>query len=301
MYRMAMLLGLLVAIMSVSAYGVGFIGTPTAELKQGQWNVGFNYMYSDMELAKTKMTGSEVGVIEADGVGEFPFSDAYSFKLEIDDVKTQRYYGTIGYGLMNSLEVYVQLGIADLKARTRDADEPDEWSGLNFDNDFAWGWGTRYTFYEQGTVRWGASLQMNWLDTSWGEKSVYDDDIQFDGFDVAAEVVEDVQIDWSSFDLLLAVGPTVDMGNWNLYGGPFYYMVSGDLDVTVTNTACFDTGVVSGSGVGMMKESGDIEEDSNFGGFVGAQCTVMEKYDVTTEISFTGDGWAIGAGVCCAF
>ena len=283
MYRMAMLLGLLVAIMSVSAFGVGFIGTPTAELEQGQWNVGFNNMYSDMELDKAKMTGVWS---EFDADGDLVDRGPELYKLEIDDVKTQRYYGTIGYGLTNVWEAYVQLGIADLKAETRDADDPeDEWSGLNFDNDFAWGWGTRYTFYEQDNIRWGVSVQMNWLDTSW--------DVTIAEEVAGGTEIEKTQIDWETYDLIIAVGPTVNMGGWNLYGGPFYYMIDGDLDVSRTETWP--------TGSGIWKESGDLEEDSNFGGFVGVQCNVMENYDVTTEISFTGDGWAIGAGVCCAF
>jgi hypothetical protein len=273
MYRIVKLLGLLVAIMSVNAFGVGFIGTPTAELEQGQWNVGFNYMYSDMDLSKTKMTGSLKELDDSVTTG--------SFNIDIGDVKTQRYYGTIGYGLTNVWEAYVQLGIADLKIKTRDADEPDEWSGLNFDNDFAWGWGTRYTFYEQGNARWGASVQMNWLDTSL-DTSYVDDGC-----------VEEEQIDFSTYDLIVAVGPTVDMGGWNLYGGPFYYMIDGDLDIDGT--------CVEDIGTEVWKYSGDLEEDSNIGGFVGVQCTVMEQYDVTTELCFSGDGWAIGAGVCCAF
>jgi len=163
MYKMAMLLGLLVAIMSVSAFGAGFMGTPTAELDQGQWSVGFNYMYSDMELDKTKMkvSGSENIKYEAENGDSGSFKESYtgSFKFDIDDVKTQRYYGTIGYGITDVWEAYVQLGIADLKAKVREADDPEDvWSGLNFDNDFAWGWGTRYTFYEQDNVRWGARL-----------------------------------------------------------------------------------------------------------------------------------------------
>jgi len=245
-----MLLGLLVAIMSVSASGVGFIGTPTAELQQGQWNVGFNYTYISTDLAKTKMTGSED-----------------PFNLEINDNNVQRYYGTIGYGLTDSWEAYAQLGIADVKANVREPGETEE--GLNFDNDFAWGWGTRYTFYEQDNCRWGASLQMNFLNTS--------GDMETGG--------EKLQIDYDDYDLLIAVGPTIDMGGWNLYGGPFYYMLDGDIDAKGTDS----------------KMSGDLEEDSNFGGFVGAQFALMENYDLTTELSFTGDGWAIGAGIAVQF
>ncbi len=267
-----MLLGLLVAIMSVSASGVGFIGTPTAGLEKGQWNVGVNYTYMSMDLAKTKFAGTEDGT-------------AVSTKLLINDVKTQRYYAGVGYGVTDAWEVYVQLGIADVKAQMKSDDPNDTWQGYNFDNDFAWGWGTRYTFYEQDTVRWGASLQMNWLDTSWDSSSA-----SVDGTETYKET-----FDYADYDLLIAVGPTVDMGGWNLYGGPFYYMISGDIDYKYTYTETI------GATTSITKLSGDLEADSNIGGFVGAQCTLMEKYDITTELSFTGDGWAIGAGIAMPF
>jgi len=255
MKKMAVVLGLIVAMMSVNAFGVGFIGTPTAELDQGQWNVGFNYTYMSMDLAKTKMT-------------EGPDS----LKLEINDNNIQRYYAAGGYGLTDAWEAYVQLGIADVKAQSKEEGEVSE--GHNFDNDFAWGWGTRYTFYEQDNIRWGATLQMNWLDTSVDHKSAD----------------EKMQIDYSTYDLLIAVGPTADMDGWSLYGGPFFYMLDGDLDAKITPTVGDTT-----------KSSGDLEEDSNFGGFVGAQISLKENCDLTTELSFTGDGWAIGAGVAWAF
>jgi len=248
MYKQLAMLGLLVAITSVSAYGVGILGTPTAELDQGQWNVGFNYAYLSTDLDSTTMKGS-----------------GSSYKVEINDNNVQRYYGSIGYGLTSMWEVYVQLGLADVKADFKIPSEPDEGGGANFDNDFAWGWGTRYTFYEQDNYRWGVTVQMNWLDTSWDDP--------------------DVTIDYSDYDLLVGVGPTIDMGTWKLYGGPFYYMLDGDVDV---------------KGIG-LKESGDLQEDSNFGGFIGAQCMMMERYCVTTEFAITGSGWGVGAGVTVPF
>jgi hypothetical protein len=257
MNRMAMVVGLLVAISSISAYGVGFIGTPTAELDQGQWNVGFNYTYISMDLDETTIKDS----------------DGSTSKLEINDNNIQRYYGTVGYGVTDAWDAYIQLGLADVKARFKDADDPtDVEDGLNFDNDFAWGWGTKYTFHEQGDTCWGVSLQMNFLDTS-------SDDSGSDWEET---------VDYESFDLIVAVGPTVDMGGWNLYGGPFYYMIDGDLDVS---------GIDMGSA---YKASGDLEEDSSFGGFIGAQCMV-DQYCMTTEVSFSGGGWAIGAGIAMPF
>jgi len=263
MKKMTVVLGLIVAMMSVNAFGVGFIGTPTAGLEKGQWNVGANYTYMSMDLAKTKFAGTEDG-------------SAISTKLSINDNNIQRYYAAVGYGLTDAWEAYVQLGIADVKAQAKTDSPDDTGTGHNFDNNFAWGWGTRYTFHEQDNIRWGASLQMNWLDTSWDDKS--------------ADETE--QIDYSSYDLLFAVGPTVDMGGWNLYCGPFYYMISGEIDYKGTET----NGATS-----VTKLSGDLEADSNIGGFVGAQISMMENSTLTTELSFTGSGWAIGAGVAWAF
>ena len=96
---------------------------------------------------------------------------------------------------------------------------------------------------------------------------------------------------WSG---LIAVGPTVDMGGWKLYGGPFYYYLSGDLDVKGTFTA-------PGFGSSRWKASGDLEADSNVGGFVGGQFTLTGNCDMTTELSFTGDSWAIGTGIVWKF
>lgn len=255
MYKQLAMLGLLIAITSVSAYGVGFIGNPTAELEQGQWNIGFNYAYITMDLDDTTAK----------------YDDGSTEKLKINDNNIQRYYGTIGYGLTNVWEAYVQVGIADVKARFEDPN--GESSGLNFDNDFAWGWGTKYTFYKQDKYNWGASLQMNWLDTSW---------------DASGTDWED-QVDYEAYDLIVAVGPSVDMGGWNLYGGPFFYMLDGDFDGEE-----IELGIPCNS-------SGDLEEDSNFGGFIGAQCMMMEKYCVTTEFAITGSGWGAGVGVTVPF
>lgn len=286
MNKMTVVLGLIVAMMSTSAFGVGFIGTPTAELDQGQWNVGFNYTYMSMDLAKSSYSESGQFYDAAGDPQGDPEPD--SGKVLINDFNIQRYYGTIGYGVTDVWEAYVQLGIADVKAKIK-GDGDSEWDGFNFDNDFAWGWGTRYTFYEQDNVRWGASLQMNWLSTSWDDKWTEDEDEE--GEVITWSCKENFDVD--SYDLLIAVGPTVDMGGWNLYGGPFFYMLSGDLDRTEVCT----------SEMGTWREKGslDLEEDGNIGGFVGAQISLKENCNLTTEISFTGDGMALGAGVAWAF
>lgn len=123
---------------------------------------------------------------------------------------------------------------------------------------------------------------MNWLETSWD--STYINDFGS---------LIDEQVNYETYDLLIAVGPTVGIGGWNLYGGPFYYYLSGDMSVDGTDTHT--------DGLKMWKISGDLEADSNISGFVGAQVNLMDKYNITNEFSFTGDGWAIGVGVTVLF
>lgn len=269
MKKMIMLLGLFVAVMSVSALGAGYIGTPTAELEKNQWNAGFNYSYTDMDMEKTKAKWYEY----VDGV----LDDSGTEKMKIKEVKTQRYYGTIGYGVADWCEVFVQLGLADVKAKTK-WEGDDEWEGGNFDNDFAWGLGTRMTFYEQDNIRWGTSIQMNWLDTSVDRK--YSEP----GYS------EKGTTNLETYDLLVAVGPTVDMGGWQLYGGPFYYYLSGDLDYKESNT--------DGES---EKMCADLEAESNFGGFVGGKFPLTENCNMTAEFSFTGGSIALGTGVVWKF
>ncbi len=257
--------GVLVASISTGALAVGFMGPPTAELQEGQWNLGYSYMYSDMDLEKmsTKWVEYDNGTLDDAGVD----------KAKIEDFKIQRHYVSLGYGITQAWEVYVQLGVADAKHKFQ-WEGDTVWHGFNFDNDFAWGWGTRVTLTEQDNVKWGVSAQMNWLDTSVDYKGAVGGVTWKESYDI------------ESYDLLIAFGPTVDMGGWKLYGGPFYYMFDGDWE----NNGSDSDGWT-------WKETGDLEEDSNFGGFVGAQFALTETVDMTTELSFTGDGWAIGTGI----
>ncbi|MFC1793868.1 hypothetical protein ACFL3Q_09810, partial [Planctomycetota bacterium] len=76
----------------------------------------------------------------------------------------------------------------------------------------------------------------------------------------------------------------------------------GDLDLKATTTydGVINPGALSTTGVSTDKASGDLEVDT-FGVFVGTQCTLMDKYCMTTEFALSGEGWALGAGVAVPF
>ena len=252
---------LFLAALSVDVFAIGNIGTPTAELKAGQWSIGGDYSYSDIGLDTSKMKYTESG----GPPGKTPF--------DFPKVKTNFYYATLGYGLCDNWEVYGRLGIADIKGKDRFPAYSNQWEGGNFDNDLVWGIGTRFTFYQQDKVRWGVTAQMNWIDTSedWTSGE------------------EKETVDFSAYDLLVAAGPTVDMGGWKLYGGPFFYMFNGDFDLKDTSPGSW------------WKGSADVEEDSSFGGYVGAAISLAGNTDMTFEVAAISDGWAAGTGVIVRF
>lgn len=261
----------LLCFLCTQAFALNFVGPPTAELNQGQWSVGYNYSYSTQDLDKTRQNWYMIndGVVTSTGKGQ----------LRIEDLSIQRHYAGINYGFTDWWEIYARLGLSEVKGDIHRLIEDTE-SGYNFDSDFAWGWGTKLTFNQKDTIAWGASLQMNWLDTSVSKT----EDISGSG-----PWKDEVTID--TYDMLLVVGPTVDMGGWKLYGGPFYYFLSGDYEF---ERNFLDLNYIE-------RESADIEEDSNFGVLIGAVLDLAENCDLTAEFSFTGDGWGLGAGIAQKF
>lgn len=251
----------MLATFGTSVFAVGFLGSPTAEIGQGKWSIGYDYSYSSQKTDKVTAKFDVIGV----ETGTFPF--------KLKDFNLQRHYGVIGYGVTEDWDIYVKLGIADLKARGVDYDLPQVWS-MNFDNEFAWGLGTRYTFFRQDNVTWGAALQMNWIDTQIGERFG----------------TEKSQFTVDAFDLLASVGPTVDMGSWKVYGGPFYYYLNGDYDLKVKD-----------AGALVYKEKADVKAARNWGAFIGSIINLGNNIDWTVEYATTGKGWGLGTGVAWKF
>jgi hypothetical protein len=83
------------------------------------------------------------------------------------------------------------------------------------------------------------------------------------------------------------------MGGWKLYGGPFFYMFNGDFDLKETNSG----GEVSS----WWKGKADVEEDSSFGGYIGAKFDLSQNTAMTVEFSAISDGWGLGTGITFKF
>jgi hypothetical protein len=97
----------------------------------------------------------------------------------------------------------------------------------------------------------------------WGISEIKDVDI------IGTET--DVEFD----EIQVAAGPTVTFGNIKIYGGPMFYSFDGEID----------------------EFNVDLEEDSGFGGYVGAVFELGNNMALHTEGVFTGGGYGIGVNI----
>jgi opacity protein-like surface antigen len=256
------------------------MGPPVAGLEAGKYSIGFDYSYNDWTLDMDGKTSASaqyfVGGTEVDSGAA---SD--SFKEDLD-LESNMFFANLGYGVTDQLEVFARLGMADLSD-----------SGFSSDQKFAWGLGAKGTFYEQDALKWGALFQITW--------GTADDDVSIavpDPFGPGDEDVDvSMDIDW--YEIKVAVGPSYELAEGvSVYGGPFYHMISGDLDADASGQVDVAPGEVIKYNASM---SADLDEASSFGGYVGAQAELAENLPCYVEYQFTGDANVFGAGLLYKF
>jgi len=233
-----------VASMSAGALAFSFMGPPTAELEQGEWKAGYIFSYSELDIEGTESSWLD---------------EKYTFKPG----EITRHYFDLGYGLVENFELNLLLGVASVDLGDFEYDDggvsPGDFTGSD---DFSWGFNAKYTFVDDETIDWGAMFQMTWFSGD-GKWEGYDE--EFDGY-----------------DMQIAVGPTIDMGGWDLYGGGYYYMLDADLKAKDHGTRIW---------------TDDLEEHDKYGGYVGAAFKIMENTDLAVECAFSRDTIGIGANI----
>lgn len=245
-------------------------------------------------------------------------------KFKFDKLKTSRIFSTLSYGISTDWEVFGTLGFAQIEtgasggAASWDLDpngvptgDPYDETRLGYqfdDNSPFVGIGTKYTFLRQDNIKWGAALQGNWLKAKgdmtsrmvWSEEGDggmwTDEERMRDAYEV------------EYWEIMLAVGPTIDMGNWKLYGGPFFYWLTGDMEGRSVDR---ESGTYEFSGEGEVrgqwsetettKLSADIKAKSNFGGFIGAQVDLGNNKRLGGEFAHNGNGYAFSANIGMSF
>jgi len=236
---------LVLLLFGAHCFAIDFMGPPATELKSGQWKAGVIYSFSEQDI--------EVSGLDIDET--------------VDDVEINRYYAAAAVGIWDGWELNGRIGAAKVEADV---------ASIEFDGgtDFAWSWGTKITFASNEKIDWGALFQMSLLR---GDKK----DVDLSDWGLSSS--SDVELS-DAYEMLIAVGPTFKMEGWKLYGGPFLYLVKGDLEVKST----------------VSEESGtlDIEEDTMFGAYIGAQIEVAKNTCLNIEYALTvGGDWGVGAGI----
>ena len=137
-----------------------------------------------------------------------------------------------------------------------------EYEDFNGSSEFAYGFGTKATFSQQDSMTLGGLFQILWSE--------------------ADDTILGIKTDVEYYEIQIAVGPTFDYDGLSIYGGPFLHFVEGEIDYA---------GVVTS----------DIEQESEFGGFVGAQFDLAENASCCVEYQITGDAQAVCAGIAWRF
>ena len=187
----------------------------------------------------------------------------YGMSYTATDIDWKTYLVRAGYGLSDDCELYSLLGFS--KCSTDD---------FNGSSEFAWGFGTKFTVAKKDSVTWGGLFQM----LSMSSEDSATTEVPYLGYTSAS-------VDVQMFDIQISFGPTYTQDGFSIYGGPFLHFVEGELDVRANGDSA----------------SVDIEQKSEFGGYVGAQFALAESSSLFFEYQKTDDASAIAGGLVWRF
>ena len=260
---------LLISLADSGAFALDPIGPTTAGLRQGESEIGIDYISSTMDL---ELNGGQYSGELPTPEHPEPSGEAESFKLK--DFETNKIYATFGYGIWEGCELYLRLG----GVSTEFGDSIWE-AGEKFDSDtsFSFCLGSRATFYEIGDLKLGRLIQLSWASL--------EGDLQ---------VPQWSQPDAVNIDLVevqFAIGATYTAPNGtSIYGGPFLHFVDGEIEDTFIRAP------------GITPEyTWDIDESSKFGGYLGTQLYISERSYLNIEYQRTGGADAFGLSFLCRF
>jgi len=238
----------IVGLFASAAMALDPMGPPVANLTKGAWSVGAEYSYSDMTIAR--------------------ILDSWSGASTPVDIKMQKIYANIGYGISDNVVGFVRAGFGSLEWDAITGRSYD-FEGYDGDWDFIWGGGFKATLFESDTVDWGLLAQYSWSGASLSGDQ--EDSTTYTG-------TYDIKID----ELQIAAGPCWKASEGvQIYGGPFLHFVRGRWSDNIWDD--------------QIRKA--IDEDSQIGGYVGGNIDVSENLCFNIEYMMTGDAYAIAAAI----
>ena len=276
---------IIVGACSTVASALPAMGPPRAMIGMDQWSIGLGYSYSQMDLEASGKSREDPG----SGV----WSPWLSSKHDVLDLTSNIVLGQLGYGVADNLDLFASLGVSDaqdeLKESTAGAYPGDEYTGLDAGFGFAWGLGARATVFQDGDLTWGGLVQILWENPG-------DADISLSPEPPGLPNRLTGDADLELREIQVAFGPTLQLEDFCVYGGPFLHFVEGDIDASVSG--------LDASGVPPLERvelSEDINEESVIGVYAGLQGEASENLSWYAEYRMTGDAWGIGVGAVRRF
>jgi hypothetical protein len=285
-----------------SALALDPMGPPTAGLTQGQWSAGLDYAYSETDL---EFDGKFVIMDEyGDNLYPYPFSDELVFKA----VEMHKAYLNLGYGIMDGWEVFGRVGGARAEAQKPSREIYADMAGYDvyidehgpchdWDTGFAIGFGTKATFWEDTNLKIGGLFQASY--TKMDIRVNYLGAIDDDWWDSIGAWYVPSEGELELWELQFAVGATCELSpRFKVYGGPFFHVVDGQYKFDGSGYSIVDPyGLIDISVDGDY----DVEVDSQFGGYLGAQIDVTDNVVCNAECMLTGDAIGVGTNLTWRF
>ena len=243
------------------------IGSPAGTLKRGQFGIGADYSFSEMDF---KAKGRSILTIYNLTSGDIIGTQSQEQHLSLDGIKVHKAYANLGYGITDNLEAFLRLGSADA-----------EWKG-DGDTHFSFGLRTGVTLYQKDALQLSALAQYSWAES------------EFDSLPLTTAVGE---ISYPMLmsgrlnmqELQIALGPTYDLiKGISIYGGAFFHFTDGKLNL---RSRSFTTGI---PGIGYYLDSSyDIDQVSELGAYIGAKIDPTKNISYSIEYQHTASADAI--------
>ncbi len=265
------------AVGASSAWAGAPLGPTLPIIDKGQWAFGIEYAYEKIDL---EADGRSVVSIYRESLEG---RQSYHQEFTIDSMKTNMLFGRIEYALCKDWEVFVRLGATDADTDIQ-ADDPgfvlNRGGQVGFDGSYGFGGGlgTRATLYQDGPWRIEGQAQVTWLDPDDSDFRIVTNQDEW--------VSGSAKLDYMQTQIGLTAVYRADV--WSVWAGPFVQFIDGDLDL--------DARYVSNDGYGTVSSSLDMEESSQVGLSIGADCEVNRHLIAWVEGQITGDSWLISVG-----
>ena len=252
------------------------MGPPVAEFEQGQFKAGLEFSYSEMDLEVTNGTFIEF----LDGVDPIT-GELIPKSFTLKNFEAAKTFANLGYGFTDNVEGFLRIG--GTRAEFVDSlwvDSEEFESGSNL----AIGAGLK-AFIELGGLKVGGIIQ--------GSYAEYQGELDAPQWPAP----DFVEIDLT--EVQLALGASYTTWSFSIYGGPFLHLISGDL--YDNETLLFIEEDTEVPGLLNTEYVWDLDEDSIFGGYIGAQLEVAEGCSVNVEYQKTAAADAFGASIFWRF